>query len=65
MTIALDDTIKTHQTAYMENRSISDNLRLINIALRDAECNKENISIIALDAKKHLIQFDMNSYIRS
>ena len=48
----LDTTIKEHQTAYMENRTISDNLRLINLAIRQAERTHEPIYIIALDAKK-------------
>ena len=36
----------------MEHRSISDNLRVINLALRESELQNKNISIVALDAKK-------------
>ena len=52
MTTTLDDVISNNQTAYMEHRSISDNLRLINLALRESESQNKNISIVALDAKK-------------
>ena len=52
MTSMLDDVISNNQTAYMEHRSISDNLRVINLALRESELQNKNISIVALDAKK-------------
>ena len=51
-THTLDTTIKEHQTAYMENRTISDNLHLINLAIREAKLTCQPIYIIALDAKK-------------
>ena len=52
MTKTLDDVIKNHQSAYMENRTISDNLRIINLSLREAELTGQPVYIVALDAKK-------------
>ena len=52
MISTLDTTIKEHQTAYMENRTISDNSCLINLSIRHAEKTQRPIYIIALDAKK-------------
>ena len=49
---SLHNVIKDHQSAYMENRTISDNLRIINLSLREAELTRQPIYIIALDAKK-------------
>jgi len=52
VTECLKDTIKHHQTAYMTNRSISDNLRIINIASTIAETEQKTLYILSLDAKK-------------
>ena len=64
MTHTLDTVNKDQQTAYMENKTISDNLRLINLSLREVELTCQPIYIIALDAKKHLIRFAMVLYIK-
>ena len=61
---SLDNVIKDHQSAYMENRTISDNLRIINLSLREAELTRQPIYIIALDAKKPLTLFDTLLYIK-
>ena len=37
MTHTLDTVNKDQQNAYMENKTISDNLRLINLSLREVE----------------------------
>ena len=62
MTHTLDTVNKDQQTAYMENKTISDNLRLINLSLREVELICQ--PIYALDAKKHLIRFAMVLYIK-
>ena len=62
MTHTLDTVNKDQQTAYMENKTISDNLRLINLSLREVELICQ--PIYDLDAKKHLIWFAMVLYIK-
>ena len=52
MTKTLDEVIKDHQSYYMENRTISDNLRIINLSLREAESTGQPVYVVALDAKK-------------
>ena len=65
LTEALDTIITGTQTAYIHNRTISDNLRIINMAIKAAEKDPtiEGL-VVALDAKK---AFDSvtHSYIKS
>lgn len=65
LTEALNNIITGTQTAYIHNRSISDNLRIINMAVKLAEKDPtvEGL-VVALDAKK---AFDSvtHSYIKS
>jgi len=52
LTETLEEVISAHQTAYMTNRTISDNLRIINFACTQAHNTQNPLYLISLDAKK-------------